>query len=83
MLQSLTFKIHKQQKDFIEIHRLDFENDFKWQADDSDHHRVRVEGEFPCPVADGTPTSAGLGYRLDRYDVMADDLIRGVTSLWV
>ena len=30
----------------MEIHRLDFENDFKWQADDSDHHRVCVEGKF-------------------------------------
>ena len=29
---------------------LDFKNDFKWQADDSDHHRVRVEGKFRRPV---------------------------------
>ena len=26
--------------------RLDFENDFKWEADDSDHHRVCVEEKF-------------------------------------
>ena len=25
----------------------------------------------------------GLHYRLDKYDVMEGDLIRGVTSLWV
>ena len=30
---------------------LDFKNDFKWQADDSDHHRVCVEGKFRRPVA--------------------------------
>ena len=40
------FKIHKQQKDFTEIHRLDFGNNFKWEADDSDHHMVCVEGKF-------------------------------------
>ena len=30
----------------MEIHELDFEDDFKWQADDSAHHRVCVEGKF-------------------------------------
>ena len=45
LLHILTFKIHKQQKDFGEIHRLDFENDFKWKADESDHHRVCAQDE--------------------------------------
>ena len=48
LLHLLMFKIHKQQKDFTEIHRLDFGNNFKWQADDSDHHMVCVEGKFRC-----------------------------------
>ena len=50
MLHLLILKIHKQQKDFTEIHRLDFENDSKWQADDSDHHRVYVEEKFRRPI---------------------------------
>ena len=43
LLHLLTFKIHNEQKYFREIHRLDFEKDFKWQADDSDHHRACAE----------------------------------------
>ena len=48
LLHLLTLKIHNQQKHFMEIHRLDFENDFTWQADDSDHNRVCVEGKLWC-----------------------------------
>ena len=45
LLHLLTFKIQKQQKDLRKIHRIDFENDFKWKADESDHHRVCAEDE--------------------------------------